>query len=92
MCSRRVRNLRRCLLGVALGFAVGTVLLPEMARRIAAGDAEGARSAQQRAQIPRIGHAVDHIVGNHLGRERREHDAVAEMDRGVSPLVPIAGE
>jgi putative peptidoglycan lipid II flippase len=32
-----------------IGIAVGTVLLPEMARRIAAGDADGARHAQSRA-------------------------------------------
>jgi putative peptidoglycan lipid II flippase len=32
-----------------IGIAVGTVLLPEMTRRIAAGDADGARSAQNRA-------------------------------------------
>ena len=32
-----------------IGIAVGTVLLPEMARRIAAGDEAGARSAQNRA-------------------------------------------
>jgi putative peptidoglycan lipid II flippase len=35
--------------GGVIGIAVGTVLLPEMARRIAAGDAEGARVAQERA-------------------------------------------
>ena len=35
--------------GGVIGIAVGTVLLPEMARRIAAGDDEGARAAQQRA-------------------------------------------
>ena len=32
-----------------IGIAVGTVLLPEMARRIAAGDEAGARHAQNRA-------------------------------------------
>ena len=32
-----------------IGIAVGTVLLPEMTRRIAAGDDAGARSAQNRA-------------------------------------------
>src|ERR1700724_84168 len=32
-----------------IGIAVGTVLLPEMSRRIAAGDAHGARRAQSRA-------------------------------------------
>jgi putative peptidoglycan lipid II flippase len=32
-----------------IGIAVGTVLLPEMTRRIAAGDHDGARSAQNRA-------------------------------------------
>jgi putative peptidoglycan lipid II flippase len=32
-----------------IGIAVGTVLLPEMSRRIAAGDEAGARSAQSRA-------------------------------------------
>ena len=32
-----------------IGIAVGTVLLPEMARRIAAGDESGARNAQNRA-------------------------------------------
>jgi putative peptidoglycan lipid II flippase len=32
-----------------IGIAVGTVLLPEMANRIAAGDEQGARSAQNRA-------------------------------------------
>jgi putative peptidoglycan lipid II flippase len=35
--------------GGVIGIAVGTVLLPEMARRIAAGDEEGARDAQARA-------------------------------------------
>src|SRR5256885_559529 len=35
--------------GGVIGIAVGTVLLPEMARRIAAGDAEGARVTQERA-------------------------------------------
>src|SRR6185369_10406358 len=35
--------------GGVIGIAVGTVLLPEMARRIAAGDANGARIAQERA-------------------------------------------
>ena len=35
--------------GGVIGIAVGTVLLPEMARRIAAGDANGARLAQERA-------------------------------------------
>ena len=35
--------------GGVIGIAVGTVLLPEMARRIAAGDGEGARLAQERA-------------------------------------------
>lgn len=35
--------------GGVIGIAVGTVLLPEMARRLAAGDHEGARAAQQRA-------------------------------------------
>ena len=35
--------------GGVIGIAVGTVLLPEMARRIAAGDANGARAAQERA-------------------------------------------
>jgi len=35
--------------GGVIGIAVGTVLLPEMARRIAATDTEGARLAQQRA-------------------------------------------
>lgn len=35
--------------GGVIGIAVGTVLLPEMARRIAAGDNEGARVAQERA-------------------------------------------
>jgi putative peptidoglycan lipid II flippase len=35
--------------GGVIGIAVGTVLLPEMARRIAAGDAHGARVAQERA-------------------------------------------
>jgi len=35
--------------GGVIGIAVGTVLLPEMARRIAAGDESGARSAQERA-------------------------------------------
>jgi putative peptidoglycan lipid II flippase len=35
--------------GGVIGIAVGTVLLPEMARRIAATDAEGARLAQERA-------------------------------------------
>src|SRR5499427_2779857 len=32
-----------------IGIAVGTVLLPEMSRRIAAGDEDGARNAQSRA-------------------------------------------
>src|SRR5262249_15726523 len=32
-----------------IGIAVGTVLLPEMSRRIAAGDADGARQGQSRA-------------------------------------------
>ena len=32
-----------------IGIAIGTVLLPEMARRIAAGDEEGARRSQNRA-------------------------------------------
>jgi putative peptidoglycan lipid II flippase len=32
-----------------IGIAVGTVLLPEMARRLAAGDVQGARTAQERA-------------------------------------------
>ena len=35
--------------GGVIGIAVGTVLLPEMARRLAAGDDEGARAAQARA-------------------------------------------
>jgi putative peptidoglycan lipid II flippase len=35
--------------GGVIGIAVGTVLLPEMARRIATGDEEGARAAQSRA-------------------------------------------
>jgi putative peptidoglycan lipid II flippase len=35
--------------GGVIGIAVGTVLLPEMARRLAAGDTEGARAAQARA-------------------------------------------
>jgi putative peptidoglycan lipid II flippase len=35
--------------GGVIGIAVGTVLLPEMARRIAAGDEDGARVAQERA-------------------------------------------
>src|SRR5437588_1368379 len=35
--------------GGVIGIAVGTVLLPEMARRIAAGDDQGARTAQERA-------------------------------------------
>jgi putative peptidoglycan lipid II flippase len=35
--------------GGVIGIAVGTVLLPEMARRIAAGDDAGARAAQARA-------------------------------------------
>src|SRR2546421_10596009 len=35
--------------GGVIGIAVGTVLLPEMARRIAAGDDSGARRAQSRA-------------------------------------------
>jgi putative peptidoglycan lipid II flippase len=35
--------------GGVIGIAVGTVLLPEMARRLAAGDDVGARAAQQRA-------------------------------------------
>ena len=35
--------------GGVIGIAVGTVLLPEMARRLAAGDAQGARAAQERA-------------------------------------------
>ena len=35
--------------GGVIGIAVGTVLLPEMARRIAAGDEDGARAAQGRA-------------------------------------------
>jgi putative peptidoglycan lipid II flippase len=35
--------------GGVIGIAVGTVLLPEMARRIAAGDEDGARHAQTRA-------------------------------------------
>ena len=35
--------------GGVIGIAVGTVLLPEMARRIAAGDENGARIAQERA-------------------------------------------
>jgi putative peptidoglycan lipid II flippase len=35
--------------GGVIGIAVGTVLLPEMARRLAAGDDAGARAAQQRA-------------------------------------------
>src|SRR5437868_4088809 len=35
--------------GGVIGIAVGTVLLPEMARRIAAGDENGARLAQERA-------------------------------------------
>jgi putative peptidoglycan lipid II flippase len=35
--------------GGVIGIAVGTVLLPEMARRIAAGDESGARAAQARA-------------------------------------------
>jgi len=35
--------------GGVIGIAVGTVLLPEMARRLAAGDADGARLAQERA-------------------------------------------
>jgi putative peptidoglycan lipid II flippase len=35
--------------GGVIGIAVGTVLLPEMARRIAAGDEAGARVAQERA-------------------------------------------
>ena len=35
--------------GGVIGIAVGTVLLPEMARRIAAGDERGARAAQKRA-------------------------------------------
>lgn len=35
--------------GGVIGIAVGTVLLPEMARRIAAGDEAGARSVQNRA-------------------------------------------
>jgi putative peptidoglycan lipid II flippase len=34
--------------GGVIGIAVGTVLLPEMARRLAAGDDEGARAAQAR--------------------------------------------
>ena len=35
--------------GGVIGIAVGTVLLPEMARRLAAGDDQGARIAQERA-------------------------------------------
>lgn len=35
--------------GGVIGIAVGTVLLPEMARRIASGEAQGARLAQERA-------------------------------------------
>ena len=35
--------------GGVIGIAVGTVLLPEMSRRLAAGDAQGARAAQERA-------------------------------------------
>ena len=35
--------------GGVIGIAVGTVLLPEMARRIAVGDEDGARAAQARA-------------------------------------------
>src|SRR5437763_2166613 len=35
--------------GGVIGIAVGPVLLPEMARRLAAGDADGARLAQERA-------------------------------------------
>ena len=35
--------------GGVIGIAVGTVLLPEMARRLAAGDEQGARHAQARA-------------------------------------------
>ena len=35
--------------GGVIGIAVGTVLLPEMARRLAAGDTQGARAAQERA-------------------------------------------
>src|SRR4051794_23986705 len=35
--------------GGVIGIAVGTVLLPEMARRLAAGDENGARLAQERA-------------------------------------------
>src|ERR1043165_7116991 len=35
--------------GGVIGIAVGTVLLPEMSRRLAAGDTQGARAAQERA-------------------------------------------
>ena len=35
--------------GGVIGIAVGTVLLPEMSRRLAAGDTRGARAAQERA-------------------------------------------
>ncbi|MGE0749633.1 MAG: murein biosynthesis integral membrane protein MurJ [Variibacter sp.] len=46
-----------------IGIAAGTVVLPEMARRIAAGDERGARHAQDRAIEMTVALAIPFVVG-----------------------------
>jgi putative peptidoglycan lipid II flippase len=46
-----------------IGIAAGTVVLPEMARRIAAGDERGARHAQDRAIEMTVALALPFVVG-----------------------------
>jgi len=45
-----------------IGIAAGTVVLPEMARRIAAGDEQGARNAQDRAIEMTVALAIPFVV------------------------------
>ncbi len=66
-----------------IGIAAGTVILPEMARRIAAGDESGAAHAQNRAieftlllSVPCVGGFLCHSRSDHARdvRARRLHE------------------
>ena len=64
-----------------IGIAVGTVLLPEMARRLAAGDEAGARHAQNRAIELTL--LLDDSLPRRLPADSRTDHARAVPARGI---------
>ena len=71
-----------------IGIAIGTVLLPEMSRRLAAGDEAGARSAQSRAIEFTLLLAVPCVVG-FPGRARPHHARRCSCAAPSPPPTPL---